>query len=77
MEQEGERMNRLNHKLREVLTRYLKCKKIYYNSQNIEPELSKIELIRIAFNYHVATREAYKWCTIAETIRKGYKRAIE
>lgn len=70
-------MNRLNHKLRDVLTRYLKYKKDYYNSQNIRTELAGIELTRIEFNYHVATRMAYEWCVIAETIRKGYKRVKE
>ena len=70
-------MNRLNHKLRDVLTRYQKCKKNYYDSQNIKTELDSIELIGIEFSYHVATKEAYKWCAIAETIRKGYKRVKE
>lgn len=67
-------MNRLNYKLRDVLTRYLKWKKDYYDSQNIKTELDSAELIGIEFSYRVATREAYKWCAIAESIRKGYKR---
>lgn len=67
-------MNRLNQKLRDVLTRYLKWKKEYYDSQNTKTELSSTELTRIVFGYHAATEQAYKWCTIVETIRKGYKR---
>ena len=60
-------MNRLNLKLRDVLTRYQKCKKNYYNSQNIKTE----------FSYHVATKIAHEWCAIAESIRKGYKKVKE
>lgn len=70
-------MNRLNHKLRDALTRYLKWKKEYYNSQNIKTELDSTELTRIECYYHVATEWAYKWCAIAESIRKGYKRVKE
>ena len=60
-------MNRINRIHRKTIINYTRCKEIYFNSQNFITRLL----------YHKSIREVCIWCAIRDTIRKGYKKAIE
>lgn len=60
-------MNRINHYHRNAIINYLICKDIHLNSRDSNTESM----------YRHSIKEACHWCAIRETIRKGYKRAIE
>lgn len=60
-------MNRINRHHRNAIINYLTCKEIHLNSQIADTE----------FVYQLSIKEAYNWCAIRETIRKGYKRVKE
>ena len=60
-------MNRINRYHRNAIINFLRCKEIHLNSRNAVTE----------FMYQLSIKEAYNWCAIRDTIRKGYKRAIE
>lgn len=57
-------MNRINRHHRNAIINFLRCKEIHLNSRNIVSE----------HKYQLSIKEAYNWCAIKETIRKGYKR---
>lgn len=57
-------MNRINYHHRNAIIKLLRYKEIHLNSRNAVTE----------FIYQMLIKEAYNWCAIRETIRKGYKR---
>lgn len=60
-------MNRINSHHRNAIINLLRCKETRLNSRNPIAELM----------YQRSIKEAYNWCAIRETIRKGYKKVDE
>ena len=60
-------MNRINHYCKKAIINYTRCKEIYLNSPNPITELM----------CQKAIGEVHIWRTIRDTIRNGYKKAIE